>query len=273
MCYATIANGGSCFYPRLVDKVLNQDGSPVVDENGKPAVPSTPRLRADIRREVLPEQIDIIRKGLWKVVNEDGGTGSAARLKNAVVAAKTGTAQATDRGRESNVAWFACFAPYDHPKYVVVVMVEAGEHSGHGGSVAGPIAARILERTIALEDGNFDMPVAWLEPAHKADPFQTIKSVTYHDSGINAEDADQEGAGDSPNADVQMATAGDEPDVEPEADAAGQVKRARVPRAQPVANPVPERPRNFFERLFGAKRQPPPPPAPSPARRGRPPHL
>ena len=29
MAYATIANGGVCYYPRLVDRVLKQDGSPV----------------------------------------------------------------------------------------------------------------------------------------------------------------------------------------------------------------------------------------------------
>ena len=38
---------------------------------------------------------------------------------------------------KDTVAWFACFAPFDHPKYVVVVMVQGGEH---GGGVAGPIA-------------------------------------------------------------------------------------------------------------------------------------
>src|SRR5213592_3616217 len=46
MAYVTIANGGTCFYPRLVDKVLNQDGSPVLDDDGKPVVPSAPKLRA-----------------------------------------------------------------------------------------------------------------------------------------------------------------------------------------------------------------------------------
>src|SRR5207245_10739760 len=29
MAYATIANGGVCYYPRPEDRVLNQDGSPV----------------------------------------------------------------------------------------------------------------------------------------------------------------------------------------------------------------------------------------------------
>src|SRR3982075_4020405 len=204
MAYAAAANGGTCFYPRLVDKVLNQDGSPVLDEHGKPAVSQTPRVRSDLRREVSPQDIDLVRKGLWKVVNEDGGTGGRARLKDVAVAGKTGTAQATDRGHEENVAWFVCFAPFDHPKYVVAVMVQGA--SGHGGEVAGPIATRILERTLAQDEGKFDMQVAWLAPAHKANPLQLIKAVTYHDTGGNLGSDDEEAPGDSQNATAQMAS-------------------------------------------------------------------
>src|SRR5438270_1011179 len=250
MAYATVANGGTCFYPRLVDKVLNQDGSPVLDEHGKPAVPQTPRMRSDLRREVTPDQIELVRKGLWKVVNEDGGTGGRARLKDVVVAGKTGTAQATDRGHEENVAWFVCFAPFDHPKYVVAVMVQGA--SGHGGEVAGPIATRILERTLAMDEGNFDMQVAWLAPAHKANPLQLIKAVSYTGSNVGSED--EEGADTSQSADVQMASDNASPDVEPEADAQGKVSRARTARA--ASPPQQQRPLNFFERLFGVRRQP-----------------
>jgi penicillin-binding protein 2 len=259
MAYTAAANGGVCYYPRLVDKVLNQDGSPVLDENGKIAVPQTPRVRTDLRNEFTPDQIELVRKGLWKVVNEDGGTGSAARLKAWQVAGKTGTAQATDHGHKDTIAWFACFAPFDRPKYVVAVMVQGGEH---GGGVAGPVATRIMERTLALDEGKFDMPVAWLAPAHKPNPFQIIKSVDYHGAGGNL-GSDEENADASQNADAQMANAGAAPDVEPEADAQGTVRRARLPRAVPVAAPA--RPRNFFERLFGARRQPAP--TPPPARR------
>src|SRR5437588_6700376 len=250
MAYVTAANGGTCYYPRLVDKVLNQDGSPLLDEHGKVAVPQTPRVRSDLRREVSPEQIEIVRKGLWKVVNEDGGTGGRARLKNVVVAGKTGTAQATERGHEENVAWFACFAPFDSPKYVVVVMVQGA--SGHGGEVAGPIATRILERTVALDEGNFDMQVAWVSPAHHENPFQLIKAVEFKGSNVGGGE-DEEDAGSS-SADVQMASDNASPDVEQEPDAAGKVKGARVTRAQAAPTP---RPLNFFERLFGAKRPAP----------------
>ncbi|PYK41051.1 MAG: penicillin-binding protein 2 [Verrucomicrobia bacterium] len=264
MAYATIANGGVCYYPRLVDKVLKQDGSPVLDEQGNSAAPPS-HVRSDLRQEISPDQIELVRKGLWKVVNEDGGTGGRARLKDWVVAGKTGTAQATDRGHEENVAWFACFAPFDHPKYVVAVMVQGA--SGHGGEVAGPIATRILERTLAQDEGKFDMQVAWLAPAHKANPLQLIKAVTYHDTGGNLGAEDEETADQSQTATAQMASSDASPDVEPEADSQGQVRRrgaVPVARAAPVATP---RPRNFFERLFGARRQPTPPPQPPPTRR------
>ncbi|HYY13883.1 MAG TPA: penicillin-binding transpeptidase domain-containing protein, partial [Chthoniobacterales bacterium] len=223
--------------------------------------------RSDLRREVSPEHIELVRKGLWKVVNEDGGTGGRARLKDVVVAGKTGTAQASDRGHEENVAWFACFAPFDNPKYVVTVMVQGA--SGHGGEVAGPIATRILERALAEDDGKFDMQVAWLAPAHKANPLQLIKAVSYAGGNLGSED--EEGANASQSADAQMARTDASPDVEPEADAQGRVQRARIARALPAATATP-RPRNFFERLFGIRRAPAPAQStpPPPARRVKP---
>jgi penicillin-binding protein 2 len=265
MAYAAIANGGVCYYPRLVDKVLKQDGSPLLDEQGNPAAPP-PRVRSDLRQEIPPDRIELVRKGLWKVVNEGGGTGGRAHLQDWVVAGKTGTAQATERGHEENVAWFACFAPFDHPKYVVVVMVQGA--SGHGGEVAGPIATRILERTLAQDEGKFDMQVAWLAPAHHANPLQLIKSVAYHGAGGNLGSVDEEDANQSQSGTAQMASSDASPDVEPEADAQGSVRRrgsAPVVRTAPAA---PQAPRNFFERLFGMRRQPAPaPPAPPPNRR------
>ena len=269
MAYAAIANGGICYYPRLVDKVLKQDGSPLVDQQGNPAAPP-PRVRSDLRQEISPDHIELVRKGLWKVVNEDGGTGGRARLKDWVVAGKTGTAQATERGQEENVAWFACFAPFDHPKYVVAVMVQGA--SGHGGEVAGPIADRILERSLALDEGKFDMQVAWLAPAHHANPLQLIKSVAYHGAGGNLGSEDEENAPDSQNATAQMASSDASPDVEPEADSQGKVKRrgAAVVRALPAATPAQ---RNFFQKIFGIhpRQAPAPPPPPPNRRRGTPP--
>ena len=178
------------------------------------------------------------------------------------VAGKTGTAQATLDGRKDNVAWFACFAPYDHPKYTVVVMVQGSE--GHGGSVAAPIADRILERTLAMEDGRFDPQLAWLAPAHKANPFQQVVTVDYKDKP-NLPDSDEEGGNDNDPATAapaQMAASSASPDVEPEADAAGKVQK-KAPKPVVVAAPPPKKP-SFFERLFGVRPKPAPAPTPPP---------
>jgi penicillin-binding protein 2 len=274
MAYSTVANGGISYYPRLVDRVLNQDGSPVLDSDGKIAVSQTPKLHADFRNDFTSEQIEVVRHGFWKVVNEDGGTGRVARMEHVQVAGKTGTAQAMLNGKKDTVAWFCCFAPYDQPRYTIVVMVQGGEH---GGSVAAPIATRILEGTLAMDEGKFEPQLAWVAPARKADPFAMIKAVKFKEglpgSGGDEENANGNGAQVAEKAD--MANPGDAPDVEPEADARGRVENARgqkrVLRAQPVTTPAPQRPRSFFERLFNARPRPAAPAStPTPRKRIQP---
>jgi hypothetical protein len=121
-----------------------------------------------------------------------------------------------------------------------------------------------------LDEGKFEAQVAWLPPAHKANPFQMIKEVSFKDSGIGGGGSDDENANGSQGADVQMAGAGGDPDVEPEADSQGKVaRRAPVAAARPIPVAAPQPRRNFFERLFGVKRQPAPPPPPPPSRKQR----
>jgi penicillin-binding protein 2 len=195
-------------------------------------------------------------------------------MNDVQVAGKTGTAQAMLNGQKDTIAWFCCFAPYDHPRYAIAVMVQGGEH---GGSVAGPIATRILERTLAMDAGTFQPQLAWVAPAHKDDPFKMIPAVVFKDTLADVKVSDEEGANDSQTAEkADMAQPGDAPDVEPEADARGKVKNVtrpkRVLRAQPIApataQPTPK-PRNFFQRVFGGGR-PGPAPTPKPVRRAQP---
>jgi penicillin-binding protein 2 len=55
------------------------------------------------------------------------------------VAGKTGTAEVT--GEDPN-AWFASWAPADHPRLVVVAMIVGG---GHGGVSAAPVAREVYQ--------------------------------------------------------------------------------------------------------------------------------
>ena len=82
MAYATVANGGISYYPRLVDRVLNQDGSPVLDEQGKSSRAAAASAIGFAAAKSRRNRSNSFGKGLWKVVNEDGGTGGRARLKD-----------------------------------------------------------------------------------------------------------------------------------------------------------------------------------------------
>jgi penicillin-binding protein 2 len=71
------------------------------------------------------------------------------------IAGKTGTAQVVamkpdgdkDKNKElpkeyRDHAWFVAFAPLEHPRIAVAVLVE---HMGHGGSAAAPLAKALIE--------------------------------------------------------------------------------------------------------------------------------
>ena len=95
---------------------------------------------------VDPDHLQIVREGMWKVVN-GGGTGGAARLAipGVQIAAKTGTAQVrriTMAERSTGVlknaalpfrmrdhALFVCFAPADNPRYAAGIVLEHGGHT------------------------------------------------------------------------------------------------------------------------------------------------
>jgi len=79
-----------------------------------------------------------IRSMMEDVVGRPTGTGRHAQLPEVSVAGKTGTAQ---NSHGNDHAWFVAFAPVESPRIAVAVLVENG---GGGGSVAAPIAKKIL---------------------------------------------------------------------------------------------------------------------------------
>jgi penicillin-binding protein 2 len=252
MAYSTVANGGVCYTPRLVKTVLNPDGTPARDDDGNIAVPDVPKIRGDLRQLVKPQDIEVVRKGLWEVVN-DGGTGAALKdlMKGAVVAGKTGTAQSMERGKAEDIAWFCCFAPFDHPKYVVVAMVQGGKH---GGTVAGPLAAHILEQLLAMDQGVYKPQLVALKPADNPHPFNEIAALpSYTDNATALASTGDDSAPDNqtPAAAPQMGSGTAAPDIKPEADAQGNV-HAAVQRAKLRSSSAPAQPdrRNLLQRIF-----------------------
>jgi penicillin-binding protein 2 len=138
-----IANGGNFYQPRIVKQV--------VAENGSVLLADRPELKVDLLRSGVSENsLALIREGMWKAVNEAGGTAGKVRMKDYQIAAKSGTAQTVDNGEKSNNSWIVSFAPYDEPRYAVVVMAQA---AGSGGGVCGPLVNMIYTGIFAQENG------------------------------------------------------------------------------------------------------------------------
>lgn len=128
--YATFANGGVVYEPKVGARVLHQDGSVV-----REVLPTAVRkvdLSPSVRGPVLA--------GLRGAVTDEKGTAYAAfaGFRGFPVAGKTGTAQVFGK---QDTAVFVAFAPVNDPQYVVSVVME---ESGYGGSVAAPVARRIF---------------------------------------------------------------------------------------------------------------------------------
>ncbi|MGE4611333.1 MAG: penicillin-binding protein 2 [Paracoccaceae bacterium] len=113
--------------------------------------------------DIQTVDIELVRKGMFAVMNEKKGTAYASRIadKTKLMAGKTGTSQVrqiTTEERASGIiknedlpwdrrdhALFVGYAPHDNPRYAVAVVVE---HGGGGSSVAAPIARDIIMRAL-----------------------------------------------------------------------------------------------------------------------------
>ncbi len=134
--YAALANGGTLYSPRIGEALLSSSGKVV--SKIKPPVAG----HLGVPRSTL----DYIRSALVDVVTQGTAAGAFAGfpLNKVQVAAKTGTAEVAG-GQATSV--FASFAPANHPKYVVVVMVPK---SGEGADVSAPAARQIYDSIYGL---------------------------------------------------------------------------------------------------------------------------
>ncbi len=125
---ATIANGGDEPRPYIVRQVV-RDGKPATVSNA-----------ATLASPVSPETAAKVAQMMVAVVQR--GTGTPAQLPHVTVAGKTGTAT-NPRGRSH--AWFVCFAPAEHPRVAVSVVVE---NVGYGATYAAPIARDVVQTAL-----------------------------------------------------------------------------------------------------------------------------
>ena len=123
---------------------------------------------------VLPQNaLQLVREGMWAVVNEQGGTAPEARLPDPKIqlAGKTGSAQVRNVSRavreggkyeSDKLPWqfrphalFVAFAPYDAPRYAVSVVIE---HGNAGAQAAAPVARDIMMDTLTRDPAKVTHP-------------------------------------------------------------------------------------------------------------------
>jgi len=136
--YATFANGGTVYAPRVAATVL--------DANSQVVRKIDPRL---VRKVDLPASVRApLLAGFVGAVADPKGTAFPAfngfPLSQFSVAGKTGTAEVAGK---QDTALFSAFAPADNPQFEVTVVME---QSGFGASAAAPVARRVIEKLAGL---------------------------------------------------------------------------------------------------------------------------
>jgi penicillin-binding protein 2 len=145
--YSAIANGGTLFWPRLVIRTEPQD--PLAGGTITNYIAGRVRERIGVSARSLK----ILHAAMLSETEDPEGTGREARVGGLRICGKTGTAQRTDE-RNRVVGWnywFASFAPYENPRYAVVVMVQS-ENKGSGGGICAPIAHDIYQALLKKEN-------------------------------------------------------------------------------------------------------------------------
>jgi penicillin-binding protein 2 len=153
VAYSAIANGGTVLWPRLVERIEPQDpASGEVATNFPSGV-----VRDEIG--VSARSLKILHDAMLTETEDPEGSGyhafhdadSSLKLR---VCGKTGTAQVQNEHNQiiGHNYWFASFAPYENPRYAVVVMVQSDGSIGSGGSVCAPIAHDIYAEILNKEN-------------------------------------------------------------------------------------------------------------------------
>ncbi len=150
---AAIANGGKRVKPYVMKRIETPGGQNIL--NGETEIIGN--------LPVSQSTLNIIRKGLWEVVNTNYGTAWTARPGGGIeLSGKTGTAQIVGRKKnETNYdrklpdhfkphAWFVSYAPSSEPQIAISVIIEHGEH---GSSAAGSVARELVKCYLNPEAG------------------------------------------------------------------------------------------------------------------------
>lgn len=146
MAYAAIGNGGYLLQPILERKIFSPNGQVI-----------RKRSRVSLNRIFSKSVCQKTMRALEQVVEK--GTAKRAKSKWYRIAGKTGTTEKIVNGKYSkdkNIGSFICLAPASSPVIAVMVMMDEPEGVQYGGTVAGPVAKKVVESTLQYMNIPFD---------------------------------------------------------------------------------------------------------------------
>jgi cell division protein FtsI/penicillin-binding protein 2 len=142
--FATVANNGYMLVPKVAIEIRDSEGK-ITWKN-----PLTDSV------QVFSEKTaQLVKRAMWAVVMEEGGTGSKGKPDGYTAGGKTGTARLNSKiykksGRQAHILSFAGFAPFDDPRIVVVISIIDPKVHRFAGEVAAPVFKAVVEGALPV---------------------------------------------------------------------------------------------------------------------------
>jgi cell division protein FtsI (penicillin-binding protein 3) len=137
---SAIAEGGVYHPPHVIERITDDQGNVVWQPDLTP-------------RTVLSAKTSTEMQEMLGLVLQQGGTAAGMSPDGYTAAGKTGTAQKVDPGtghysKDLWVSSFMGYAPADHPRIAMIVVVDEPQGTHLGGRVAAPVFKAVAEEAL-----------------------------------------------------------------------------------------------------------------------------
>jgi len=137
---SAIANGGSVMRPYLLQEVRDTNGNVLYTKEA-------PEVVSELK--VKKENLEIVREGMYLVVNGEKGTAKKAINDRMTISAKTGTAEIGPKNDRKTNTWLIGFGTHNNRTYGFALIVQEGVS---GGSTCAPMIRQFFQTWLDAPD-------------------------------------------------------------------------------------------------------------------------
>lgn len=136
---SSIINGGNRITPHFGVETRDEQGN-VVET-----------FQYETHEGICSEKTSETMRYLLERVVSDGG-GKNAKIEGYAIGGKTATSQTLPRSEHRYISSFLGFAPAEHPKVLVLVIIRNPQGVYYGGTIAAPVCKEIMENILPYLD-------------------------------------------------------------------------------------------------------------------------